>query len=78
MGGVGWGGGLRRVSLRFHASHLHDTIKGGGGSWGWGGVDEGAAAPMRGSVTVVPKPGKWTLAALLAVFLGGGGGGGWY
>lgn len=43
--------------------------------WWLGGVDEGAAAPMRGSVTVVPKPGKWTLAALLAVFLGGGG---WY
>lgn len=69
-------GGLRRVSLRFHASHLHDTIKGGGGSWEWWrwGVDEGAVAPMRGSVTVVPKPGKWTLAAFPAVFLGGGGG----
>lgn len=60
------------MSLHFHASHLHDTIKGGGGGGGGGGVvleeegaglDEGAAAPMRGSVTVVPKPGKWTLAA---------------
>lgn len=50
-------------------------VAGGVGVVVGGGVDEGAVAPMRGSVTVVPKPGKWTLAALLAVFLGGGG---WY
>lgn len=34
-------------------------------------MDEGAALPMRASVTVVPKPGKWTLAA----FPGSGDGG---